>query len=464
MISTNFTIKFSQFDKGHVSCIGESHAKIYYSLKTDDIRVKWIAVNHEFNKLDMTLDIFNRYFELFRESFNRTVINYFECFFTDVEQSVYGLRLKSKFKEMTNTDYGSAMVSLVSVNSHVYILPRITICNVKNNNILSCPATETTADENVPEVINNTNNNIPATTNTEEEDVTNDDQDDIILPNYILDEDDYEDDNYPESIPSHSTPIPQIVNEIERTQSIVNERKRTQSIASENSNGRYSGDGDNAKKVKFYNYNSDEYDDDEDSASNKSDDDYDYTQKVKIDKTSNASSISDKSTIGYETLNDFNQFNIRSKDSVLGSSIYGNFNKIEIKSSSSEAHSSVSTPSVASTSSSVASIKIEERYRKNKIEKENITILLAIAHKLSSGFHLETQDVENFQQLYDYSLKDVIYEEELSRKNIKLPISIAKLNNAIMLLKENGNSKHNLTVLLLIVKKFISNKLLLSHL
>lgn len=121
-----FIIKFSQFDD-EITNLGDSTAKIYYSITTDNIRIKWIDLKHEFDKAELTMEIFNKYFNLYFDTFKRSVMSFFECCYVDEEQTIIGLCLKSKFKKPDHPDYPSAMLVCSSINSHVSLRPKIAV-------------------------------------------------------------------------------------------------------------------------------------------------------------------------------------------------------------------------------------------------------------------------------------------------------------------------------------------------
>lgn len=211
-----FIIKFSQFEQS-LANLNDSTAKLYYSPITQDVRIQWMNLRHQFNKAQITMEIFNKYFETYLDTFKRSVMLYFECFYIDEEQTIYGLRLKSKFKKIDHSDYSSAMLVSSSINTMVSLRPKIAIYPTQINRF-ECPGGQqstfiNSATDNCGtdpnNMVNPTNPNV--STINENNDVGCDLQPQEIINNeneidFDEDEDQYEYDEYDE-IPETASSI-----------------------------------------------------------------------------------------------------------------------------------------------------------------------------------------------------------------------------------------------------------------
>lgn len=160
---SNFVIKFSQFEN-EISSLGDSSAKLYFSPFSNDVRVDWLDVRHELDKLKLSEEIFNRYFEVYNKNFNRDVLHFFDCYFIDENNTIIGLRLKTKFNDKQNPDHASAMIVLHSINTYVTLRPKLSMYSnpnrfacVDNNNRLQQQQQEKEKSNN-----NNNNNTTPS--------------------------------------------------------------------------------------------------------------------------------------------------------------------------------------------------------------------------------------------------------------------------------------------------------------
>lgn len=516
-----FIIKFSQFDD-EITNLGDSTAKLYYSITTDNIQIKWIDLKHEFDKTLLSVEIFNKYFDLYFDTFKRSVMSFFECCYVDEEQTIVGLCLKSKFKKPDHPDHPSAMLVCSSINSHVSLRPKIAVypnggysgrldCTLLNSGgaepsfiavddqpNISSGISPLPHDESSIDCIRN--NSVLPNNNASLDDGYYQDIEDQLNNN---DDDDYEDEifrksdifneaNSPIPCTSNNKPAsvePQPVSRAISAISLGCKRKANNDDESDDDGSSTQSDdvaaavcnktapqppttfAPNSKRPKFYSVNND------------------VTTNRIFKKNDSSESSSSESEFGADgnDLDDYEEdpiFELQSEISLnehdenqsITSTTYNRFGQFDLSSQimsstrrppqqpSSDIGSSVvnnfNSFNVQTISSRASSTgsNINKIMHKSKIEKTHAVILSSIAGKIISNLDLSELDEIQFRDIYQYYSKDALDEKDLLKHKSIQNVNAQKLTHVFELYTEDSSSVFNTRMLILVIRQILIDR------